>query len=340
MNVPPLPNVSDDLLHAGVGRAIITPPVGFEIAGPEFPDRAARRIDDDLYLRCIVLQSADTTVAIVSLDIWALAAPWRARIRRAVAAAANLPQRHVVVTTTGNGTSPPLWRSGAATLPRYRNYIRYLPDVAAGTAAEAAHAMRPAAIGTVSAKLPNLNCFAEQGQPEPLEAERETLTVSAIRDADDATLAIVCSFACPATIIGAGSDGWAADYPGVAMSALEQAGVGAAVFLQGASEDIRPFDWWDGNPNVTHAGRTFGDALALGILLATQTMRAASNALARRNADIDVAISTDVAEFTVGDAKLIAVSGTRRAEFAAELRAGNPESKLLISTNAAPGGDG
>ena len=100
------------------------------------------------------------------------------------------------------------------------------------------------------------------------------------------------NFACPATIV-ANSDRWTSDYPGVASSALEQAGIECAVFIQGASEDVRPFDWWDGNPDISHSERTLTDAQAFGILLATQAIRAATNTVSRRNAPIKATTSDD-----------------------------------------------
>ena len=164
--------------------------------------------------------------------------------------------KNVIYVTTGNGTSPPIWRNDTNLPNQYRNYIAYLPDIVAGTVLEAAMSLEPAAIGTVSANLPNLSCFATPSDEESLETERETLQITAIQTADGRTVCLLYNFACLATIIG-NTTAWSSDFPGIASSALEQAGSDVAIFIQGASADIRPFDWSDSNLDISHAERNW-----------------------------------------------------------------------------------
>ena len=222
----------DNLLHVGVSQAPITPPIGFTIAGPEFPDRPARAIDDDLAVRCIVLKSYDTTAALVSLDVYGIA-DW-------LKSTTSLQAMHKIhrhparitssVLTTGNGTSPTRYGAKKPIIPdQYRNYVAYVPDIIAGTALDAAQSLEPAAVGTATASLPNLSCFATPSDDEALEAERETLQLTVIQTADDRTACILYNFACPATIIG-NTTVWTADFPGIASSALEHAGADSRHF--------------------------------------------------------------------------------------------------------------
>ena len=328
-------NTSDNLLHVGVSQAPITPPVGFAICGPEFPDRPARSVYDDLMVRCAVFRSYGETAVIVSLDIWSITDSLREEFARMVEEVSGISRRNVLIVSTGNGTSPPLWRDGADLASGYRNYVAYLPDVVAGAVLNAAQSLEPVAVGTVAASLPNLSCFANPAAEEDLEAERETLMLTAVQDADGDIVCILYSFACPATIMG-DTDAWTADYPGIASSALEQSGIGAAIFIQGASADVRPFDWWDGNKDITHADRTWEDAQALGILLATQTIRAVSNVVVRRNARVGMADSDDgeVSALRIGDAVLVSSRNPQPVEFASRIRALLPESKVIVSANS------
>lgn len=259
----------------------------------------------------------------------------RERLIAAISQATNIPQTNIIITATANGNSPPLWRENTDQPPEYANYVNYLPDIVAGAALEASLALEPAAVGTVSAILPNLSCFANPNQPEQLETERETLQLSIVLTSDNHIKCLIYNFACPATIIG-NTQEWTADYPGIASSALEQAGVDTAIFLQGASADIRPFDWWDGNTNVSHAERTWSDAQAFGILLATQAIRAAPNAIARRNAPIKTAQSEDgtLTALTLGEATLITTNQPQPIEFVADLRSALPNTKLLVNANS------
>ena len=111
------------------------------------------------------------------------------------------------------------------------------------------------------------------------------------------------------------------------------------MFIQGASADIRPFDWYDGNTNVSHSERTWSDAQAFAILLATQTIRAASNVITRRNAAVNTAISDEgnVSVLRIGDMTLVSTGQPHSTEFAVNLRAAFPETELMIGTNLAHG---
>ncbi len=323
----------DNLLHAGVAQSAITPPIGFDISGPEFSDRPAQSIDHDLYARSVVLKSYGETVAIVSLDVWSIADWLKHRLTQAIADTCHIPQQNVIILSTGNGTSPPLWRRETDLPTKYRNYIAYLPDIIAGTTLEAALSLQAAAIGTISTNLPNLSCFAKPNQPENLETEREALQITVIQSSDDTIASLLYNFACPATIVG-NTQSWIADFPGVASSALENAGIRNAIFIQGATEDIRPFDWWDGNPSISHPDRASSDAQAFGILLATQAIRSAPNAITRRNAHIKTTSEDgDITTLRIGDTTLISLDHSQPIEFAANLRSSLPDTKLLISTN-------
>ena len=325
----------DNLLHVGVAQSTITPPIGFTISGPEFADRPALGINDDLFARCVVFKSNGQTSALVSLDVWGISTSLRKSLSSAISQTTNIPQTNIIITSTANGNSPPLWRDEADQPPEYANYVNYLPDVVAGAALEASHTLEPAAVGTVSAILPNLSCFANPNQPEPLETERETLQLTVVQTSDDHIKCLFYNFACPATIVG-NTQQWTADYPGIASSALEQAGVDSAIFLQGASADIRPFDWWDGNTNPSHAERTSTDAQAFGILLATQAIRAAPNAITRRNAPIKTAQSHDgnATALRIGEATIIATNQPQPIHYSANLRTALPNTKLLVNANS------
>ena len=87
MNLPTV----DNLLHVGVSQSPITPPTGFTISGPEFPDRRSTGIDDDLLVRCITLTSYAETAAIVSLDAWGISEVLRNQIAEAISDAIGIP---------------------------------------------------------------------------------------------------------------------------------------------------------------------------------------------------------------------------------------------------------
>lgn len=334
-----LPTV-DNLLHVGVSQSPITPPVGFKIAGPEFEDRTSRGIDDDLLVRCVAFHSNGESALIASLDVWGISNSTLEAITRTVSEATGIASANFLVTCTNNGVSPPIWRDPADLPAEYANYVAYLPEVVAGAALDAALSLEPAAFGTVVAAMPNLTCFADSPQSEELEAARETLVLTAAYDADDQIICLLYNFACPATIVGE-TQRWSADFPGIASGALEQAGVGAAIFLQGASSGIRPFDWHDGNRAKSHADRTWQDSQAFGFLLATQALSATSNIVARRNASVRGVTSDDpeLSALRLGDIILVSSRQPQPVEFSIALRETTFGEKVLVNANSVGAAD-
>jgi len=314
------------LFRAGVGRAVITPPVGFVIDGPEHSSRRSTGVLDDLLARVVVLESNGTRVILVSLDVWGLSPELSRSIRTASAEAAGVDSNSVWLTATGNATSPPLWHDE----PQYASYRAYLPEQIGGAVQVAVESMEPASMGSIGTLLPDVSTFtAGPGRPG-----NAALFVMAIDRADGTGIARVVNFACPASISGA-STMWTADYPGYASWALEQNGGGLTLFSQAPSHDIRPYDWWDDNPEPTHADRSPQDVHAMGLLLATQAANGAADTTQRRN--VDVAIHTDeeagIQVMRVGDALFISTEKPQPNKFARRFRRDLPHSNTFISAN-------
>ena len=322
---------STPLLRSGVGRAIITPAVGFLISGPEFSDRPSTGIDDDLLVRTLVVESYGTRAALISIDIWGIDSNLEHRIYETVSHATGIREDHLVLVCTGNGTSPPLWR-GADIPIQYPNYVNYLPDIVAGATLSAQTNLQPAAAGSTSASLPNLNCYADGRPSSNVENELHHLPLLAITDADGNLLNLTAGFACPATIRGKTSR-WTADYPGFACWAMEQSGTDLALFVQGASANIRPFDWYLDNPNPSHTNRDATDVQALGVLLATQAAQTIGNIQTRRNAVVRCAVdeSSGVRSLRIGNAIFIVAPKSQPIEFGTTIQESLPGVTLFVS---------
>ncbi len=319
-----------DLFRAGAGRAVITPPVGFVIDGPEHGSRASTGILDDLLARVIVLESKGVRTALVSLDVWGLNRQIASDLKAAVAYAADIESTSVWLTTTGNATSPPLWRDES----QYANYRAFLPEQVAGATRMAVGVLEPASMGSTGTLLPDVSTFAEgPGRPG-----NQALFVMAINRADGSGIARVINFACPATILGSGTQ-WTADYPGYAAWAVEQNGGGLTLFSQAPSHDIRPYDWWDGNDDPSHAERQPRDVHALGLLLATQAANGAVDTTQRRN--VEIAVRHDDAAgiqlLRIGDAFFVSTDKPQPNKFARRFRRDLPHSNTFVSANSSGG---
>ncbi len=318
------------LFRAGTGRAVITPPVGFTIDGPEHGPRESTGVTDDLLARVIVLESAGTRVALVSLDVWGISGGLSDSIKTATGAAAGVETDFVWLTVTGNGTSPPLWRDDS----QYARYAAFLPEQIAGAARVAVESLEPASMGSTGTLLDNVSTFiAGPGRPG-----NAALFVMAINRADGSGIARLVNFACPATITGP-TTLWTADYPGYAAWALEQNDGGLALFSQAPSYDIRPFDWWDGNGEPTHPDRAPQDVQAMGLLLATQAANGAADTTQRRNVELyaryDAVAGIHV--MRIGDAHFLSTDRPQPNKFARRFRREFTHSNTFVAANLSGG---
>ncbi len=321
----------DGLLRAGAGRAPITPPVNFEICGQEFDPTVSTGVDDDLLVRDFAFEAEGRRVAICSLDVWGLTPELQAEIRNSVSASAGTHAPFVWLTCTGNGTTPPTW-SGASAKPLYDNYLSYLPEVCGGAAAHARNTMEPAAIGVNAGQLTDVTT----GVAGPGEEADDAVTVCSVATAAGDAVAQLFSFSCPATIRG--DEGrWTGDFPAYASWALEQAGGGVVAFARGSDADVRPYNWFRGNKNRTHADRGPQDVQALGLLLATQASTVAKNIEYRRNVSAETAADDEkgIRVLRIGNLACIGVDRPQPAIFARHLRKAMPRSRVIVSTNVA-----
>lgn len=321
----------DGLLRASAGRAPITPPVGFSIHNPEFTPTVSSGVDDDLLVRVLLLEAEGRRVAICSLDVWGLAPGLQAEIRSAIAESAGTHAPFVWVTCTGNATTPPTC-SGVTADSTYSNYLSYLPEICGGAAAHASNSMQPAAIGVNSGQLTDVTT----GVAGAGEEADEAVTVCSVETAQGEGIAQLFSFSCPAIIRGNDSR-WTGDFPAYASWALEQAGGGVVGFARGSDADVRPYNWYRGNKNRTHAERGPQDVQALGLLLATQASTVAQKIEYRRNVSAETAADDEkgIRVLRIGDLACIGVDRPQPAIFARHLRKAMPRSRVIVSTNVA-----
>lgn len=314
------------LLRAGAARTVITPPAGHAIHGPEHEPFRSVGVRDDLLARALVLSTGDESAVVITLDVWGLAPALVQSICEQTAKAVKCDPRLVWVSCTGNATGPNLW----ARDEEYVRYSAYLPELCAGAAASAFQAMGPAGIGGAVARVPGVSTnVAGRGH----DADQAVAVVSVIGE-NDRPIARVVSFACPASVSSA--DGaWTADWPGYAAWALDQSAGGITLFSRGADGDIRPFDWWSGNPSPTHAERLVSDVQALGLLIATQAAQAAARAQMKRNVTIGWGAdpAAGLRALRVGDAVFISSESPQPSTLTSRLRGSLARATVIMSAN-------
>jgi neutral ceramidase len=288
-------------LTAGVGRAVITPPVGIALTG--FAGRApSEGIHDDLQATALVLAERgpdgdvrDSRVALVTLDLLGM---YGDRIGPAIKArveqVTGIPAGRVFLSCThthyGPVVSPDQDMDGGGTAQALA-YQAALPHHVAGAVAMADAARRPVtlAAGRGSVRIginrrerrPDGRIVLGQNPTGPLDAEVQVWRLDAA-DGDPVTpgaplgwlqraaepVAVIVNAACHPVSLGGQMRRISADFPGVARGVVERLVGGTALYVQGACGNINPSlmgaDW--GHPR--RLGRALGAEAARVALLA------------------------------------------------------------------------
>ncbi|MDX6543730.1 MAG: hypothetical protein QOK32_1333 [Gaiellaceae bacterium] len=239
-----------DLLRAGASKIRITPPLGTRMAGYRARREGATSVHDDLYARCLALESAEERFALLSLDVMGVEDAWVDELRARVGESLDVPGAHLLVAATHtHAAQGGLFRSegpvgrafdtmmgdGAA---RFDDASRARLLEQADEAVRAAFArLEPASLAAGSAKATGIAA----NRLHPDRTVDETCLVLEIRsDADERTIALVVHFTCHPTTLGEADLGLSGDFPGVASQLLERGlgGDAVALYLNGALGDV------------------------------------------------------------------------------------------------------
>ena len=98
--------MSSATLRAGAARADITPAMGIQLAGDIGRLRPTEEIRERLYAGALALESGDTRICLVSLDLLAMTTEWASEIRARAAKKFGLDPAHVILHIVQNHASP------------------------------------------------------------------------------------------------------------------------------------------------------------------------------------------------------------------------------------------
>lgn len=273
-------------VRAGAARTIITPPVGTRMGGYGARDHGCEGIHDDLAATALLLDDGQTRIGIIAVDVVGLAADSVARIRAIAEQHSIVSGQHIAVccSHTHSGPATREWGAGG---PPHPEYVRVLEGLAATALVQAAQRLRPAraalSFGEAGFNI-NRRRATERGVqmlPNPAGPVDRRVTVLCIDDAGDssgegAPLAVLFSYSCHPTVMGAANYHISADYPGQARRLVEAVaaadGGSLALFLQGCCANVRP------NltaPDGRFRGGTFAELRRIGYALGAEVLRAA-----------------------------------------------------------------
>lgn len=238
-------------LLAGVGRAVISPPVGFPMGGwsNALQDRSLGN-DMDLTATVLVVSDGVTSAALAELDLCLITHPQAAAMRRAIGDAIGVPTQAVRVTATHNHSAPvtsELTGSGwmFEGLDAVEPYVFMVTESLAGAARSAWASLQPvtAGYGTGSSPLAVNRRAAMPGGGVRVAHNWDGPVDRSVRvarlDGDDGTpVATIIHYSAHPTILAGGNHHITPDYPGPARRTVETSLGGHCLFLQGTPGDI------------------------------------------------------------------------------------------------------
>ena len=253
------------MLHVGIGRATITPPIGVDLMGYSRRSQPSTGIHMDLYVTALVASANGRTVAILDCDLIYLHPPLVDEIRDSIAAfwepnaptsssAAPTRTPHPPVRRSRSGES----RTGCAL--RKHAYIQSLPHLFLSAVRQASARMQPARI---KAGVGHMDFSVNRR--EKLADGRVVLGLNDSGPADHAVgvvrvdsqegrpLAALVNYTCHPIFIGSASRLISPDYPGPMRRVVERETGAICLFLQGATGNVNPRSPM--HPDTTEAER-------------------------------------------------------------------------------------
>lgn len=240
-------------LRAGVGRALITPPIGMPMGGwsNQLHERSAGN-DMDLTVTTLVVTDGQVAVAIVEIDICLITDRQAGEMRRAVSEATGIPAAAIRVTATHTHSAPVTseltgagWMSDG--LEAVGPYMTMVTEYVAGTAREAWARLVPVTVGQARGTSPlavNRRVSLSTGGVRlglnwdgPVD---HTVRVARLDSEAGDPVATIVNYSAHPTILAGGNHYVTPDYPGVVRRVVERSLGGRCLFLQGTPGDIGP----------------------------------------------------------------------------------------------------
>ena len=234
------------MLHAGVGRTTLTPPLGTPLIGYGGRERGTDSIRDDIYATSLVLSDGETTVALVTCDLCALPIRQVRYVQRLIEERTSIPPAHVLINTS-HAHSGPLTTYNEETPESVRQVVVALLDAIAESVVQAVAALVPCRLsagrGTVEASINRRkrNGYSDAVTPEfPEGTVDPDLQVVRIDGLYGRPLAVVTAYACHPVALRPPSHAISADFV-CALRATVEPQVGAPLlFAQGAAGNLVP----------------------------------------------------------------------------------------------------
>jgi len=246
-------------LRAGYASVDITPPVGTDLTGFNARSGPCEGTLDPLEARALVFEdSAGNRAALVTCDLIGLGKHLVAWVRRRVMKAAGIPEASQLYNCSHTHAGPETGVLSTIGVPD-PTYLARLQDQLVEVVIRAAQALAPATfrmgMGDVPDGLAINRVYRHQGRPEAYDRQ---ISVLRVEQDNGGPLATLVAFACHATALGHTERHAATDYVGPLRRALEEAGAGPVLYVNGCGGDVNP-------ASMDRRGREAAEALGTGL---------------------------------------------------------------------------
>ena len=238
------------ILQAGVGRVVITPPVGIRMMGYTVQESVSESVERELTATALVLRDGATKVAMIACDILFIQSPHVDRIRERVGEAIGTPSEHVLINASHTHLGPmlPGWQAGSPKQDELqRQYLATLEESLVRVATMADGRLQPARIGAAMGhtqiginrreRLPEGGIVIGENPDGPVDHD---VGVIRIDDLSGKPIATVMTAAAHTIVLGPKTSQLSPDYVGPAREIVERATGAMSLFFQGAAGNVSP----------------------------------------------------------------------------------------------------
>src|SRR5215469_1880583 len=238
-----VPLVSADTLRAGVAQLVITSELnGHAVYLAGFGhNRVATGVHDDLYARCLALGIAKETLVVCSIDLVGLFYDDVLTIRRAFQQTTPAGSVLIVASTHTHAGPDTLGLYGPKPLESgiNRQYLDWVNQRIAMTAAEAAHDMQPARLELARDDHPLLAMLQGVDRP-PLVKDPFLYVMRLVARSTGQTIAMVVNWSDHPEVLGRKNTQISSDYPHWTREYLEKKLGGTVLFFSRSIGKVSP----------------------------------------------------------------------------------------------------
>ena len=238
------------MLQAGVGRVIITPPIGIRMMGYTVQECVSDSVERELTATALVLSDGQAKVALIGCDILFIQSPHVDRIRQRIGDEIGIPADHVLINASHTHLGPmlPGWN---ADTPRQKElqerYLAVLADSLVGVTSMADGRQQPARLGTGKGhaaiginrreRMPDGQIMIGENPDGVVDHDVDVIRID---DLFGRPLATVMTAAAHTIVLGPQTSQLSPDYVGPAREIVERTTGAPSLFFQGAAGNVSP----------------------------------------------------------------------------------------------------